>query len=157
QGPLFVGANLVLPGPDVSPQAIVRLLESEKVTLTGGVPTVWMGMLPLVEQHDLSSLRMIICGGSAASRALSEAYREKLGLPLTHAWGMTETSPLGCVSHVRSTDLDRPEEELADLRARQGTPPAGVDARIVEPGTTDELPWDDVATGELQVRGPWIA
>jgi fatty-acyl-CoA synthase len=157
QAPLFVGANLVFPGPDLSPPAIIRLLESERVTLTGGVPTVWMGMLPLLEKHDLSSLRMILCGGSAASRALSEAYREKLGLPLTHAWGMTETSPLGCVSHVRSTDLGRPEDEQADLRARQGTPPAGVDARIVEPGTTDELPWDDVAAGELQVRGPWIA
>jgi fatty-acyl-CoA synthase len=132
-------------------------LESEKVTLTGGVPTVWMGMLPLLEKHDLSSLRMILCGGSAAPRTLSEAYRKKLGLPLTHAWGMTETSPLGSVSHLRSTDFDRSDEELADLRARQGTPPAGVDARIVEPGTSDELPWDDRATGELQVRGPWIA
>jgi fatty-acyl-CoA synthase len=168
QAPLFVGANLVFPGPDLSPKAIAALLESERVTLTGGVPTVWMGMLPLLDQYDLSSLRMIICGGSAASRALSEAYREKLGIPITHAWGMTETSPLGSVSHVRSTDLDRPEDELADLRARQGTPPAGVDIRIVEPGSdvrsdsgaepsVVELPWDDVATGELQCRGPWIA
>src|SRR4029450_1188364 len=97
-----------------------------------------MGMLPLLDQHDLSSLRTILCGGSAVPRALSEAYRQKLGVPILHAWGMTEAGPPAA-------------------GPRQGTPPVGVDARIVEPGTTDELPWDDKATGELQVRGPWIA
>lgn len=157
QAPLFVGANLVLPGPDLSPPALLKLLETEKVTVTGGVPTVWMGLLPQLENHDLSALRTVICGGSAAPRALSEAFREKLGIPLTHAWGMTETSPLGSVCRLRGVDRTLPAEEQADLRARQGTPPVGVDARIVEPGSSDELPWDDTTTGELQVRGPWIA
>ena len=157
QAPLIVGANLVFPGPDLSAPALLSLLEGERVTITAGVPTVWMALLPHLAEHDLSALRIVICGGSAASKTLSEAYREKLGIPLTHAWGMTETSPLGSVSHVRSADADRPESEKADLRARQGTPPVGVDTRIVEPASTDELPWDDKATGELQVRGPWIA
>jgi fatty-acyl-CoA synthase len=157
QTPIFAGANIVMPGPDLSPSAIVTLLEQERVTITAGVPTIWRGMLPLLDDHDLSSLRLVIGGGSAVPKALSEAYREKLGFPLAHAWGMTETSPVASFNHVRSADLDRPEEELADIRARQGTAFVGVDSRIVEPGSTDELPWDDTATGELQVRGPWIA
>ena len=157
QSTLFAGAELVLPGPQMTPDRIVAMLEEEKVTITGGVPTIWMGMLPLLDQHDLSSLRTILCGGSAVPRALSEAYRQKLGVPILHAWGMTETSPLGSVNMLPSAYDGLSEDELADARARQGIPPVGVDARIVEPGTTNELPWDDKATGELQVRGPWIA
>ncbi len=157
QAPLFAGADLVLPGPNMTPTAIVEMLERERVTLTAGVPTIWIGMLPLVGDHDLSSLRTILCGGSAVPRALSEAYREKLGLPITQAWGMTETSPLGSINELPSSYDNCSEEEKADARARQGIPPVGVDIRIVEPGGTTELPWDDVATGELQVRGPWIA
>jgi fatty-acyl-CoA synthase len=155
--PLFAGAELILPGPQMAPEKIAAMLEEERVTVTGGVPTIWMGMLPLLGGHDLSSLRIILCGGSAVPKALSEAYREKLGLPILHAWGMTETSPLGSVNMVSSAYDGLSEDELADVRARQGTPPVGVDARIVEPGTINELPWDDKATGELQVRGPWIA
>jgi fatty-acyl-CoA synthase len=90
-------------------------------------------------------------------RALSEAYREKLGLPILQAWGMTETSPLGSVCRVRSTLRDRSEEELADLRATQGVVNPLVDCRIVEPDTGEELPWDGEARGELQVAGPWVA
>ena len=155
--PLFAGAELILPGPQMAPEKIAAMLAEERVTVTGGVPTIWMGMLPLLDGHDLSSLRIILCGGSAVPKALSEAYRAKLGLPILHAWGMTETSPLGSVNRVSSAYDGLGEDELADVRARQGTPPVGVDARIVEPGTTNELPWDDKATGELQVRGPWIA
>ncbi len=117
QTPIFAGANIVLPGPDLSPAAIVTLLEQERVTITAGVPTIWRGMLPLLDDHDLSSLRLVIGGGSAVPKALSEAYREKLGFPLAHAWGMTETSPVASFNHVRSADLDRPEEELAEIRA----------------------------------------
>jgi fatty-acyl-CoA synthase len=157
QSPLFAGSELVMPGPNMTPQAIVDLLENERVTVTAGVPTIWIGVLPLVDNHDLSSLHTIVCGGSAVPKALSEAYRQKLGIPILQAWGMTETSPLGSVNSLPSAYDGRSEDELADARARQGIPPVGVDIRIVEPGTTDELPWDDVATGELQVRGPWIA
>jgi fatty-acyl-CoA synthase len=157
QSPLFAGADLVLPGPQMAPDRIAAMMAEEKVTLTGGVPSIWMGMLPLLDDHDLSSLRTIICGGSAVPRALSEAYKAKLGQPILHAWGMTETSPLGSVNRMTTAYDGLSEDELADVRARQGIPPVGVDARIVEPGTTNELPWDDKATGELQVRGPWIA
>jgi acyl-CoA synthetase (AMP-forming)/AMP-acid ligase II len=155
--PLFAGAELVLPGPQMTPPAIAAMLEEERVTMTAGVPTIWMGMLPELDGRDLSALRAILCGGSAVPKVLSEAYREKLGMPILHAWGMTETSPLGSINGRFSAYDGLSEDEAADVRARQGIPPVGVDARIVEPGTLNELPWDDKATGELQVRGPWIA
>jgi fatty-acyl-CoA synthase len=157
QSPLFAGAELVLPGPQMTPDKIATLLAEERVTVTAGVPTIWMGMLPLLDSYDLSALRLVICGGSAVPRALSEGYRAKLGFPILHAWGMTETSPLGSVNQLPSAYDPLSEDERADARARQGIPPVGVEARIVSPGTTEELPWDDKATGELQVRGPWIA
>ena len=95
--------------------------------------------------------------GSAVPRSLSEAYREKVGLPILQAWGMTETSPVATTGRIKSALLDRSEDELADLRAAQGLAIPLVDLRIVEPGTDDELPWDGEARGELQARGPWIA
>ena len=155
--PLFAGAELILPGPQMTPAAIAAMLEEERVTMTAGVPTIWMGLLPELDGRDLSSLRAILCGGSAVPKALSEGYRAELGMPILHAWGMTETSPLGSINGRFSAYDGLSEQEAADVRARQGIPPVGVDARIVEPGTLTELPWDDKATGELQVRGPWIA
>ena len=155
--PLFAGAELILPGPQMTPAAIAAMLEEERVTMTAGVPTIWMGLLPELDGRDLSSLRAILCGGSAVPKALSEGYRAKLGMPILHAWGMTETSPLGSINGRFSAYDGLSEQEAADVRAKQGIPPVGVDARIVEPGTLTELPWDDKATGELQVRGPWIA
>jgi fatty-acyl-CoA synthase len=154
---VFAGASLVFPGADLSPAHVVNLIESERVTLAAGVPTIWMGVLPLIEGRDLSSLRAIPCGGSAVPRTLSEAFREKLGLPILQAWGMTETSPLASVCRVRTSIQGRPEEELASVRATQGLIVPGVDVRVVPPETTDELPWDGASSGELQVRGPWIA
>ncbi|HVF75102.1 MAG TPA: long-chain fatty acid--CoA ligase [Acidimicrobiales bacterium] len=151
------GANLVMPGADLSPPALVGLMESERVTLAAGVPTIWMGVLPLLEGRELSSLRSVVCGGSAVPKALSEGFRAAIGLPITQAWGMTETSPIASVCHVKSTLRDRPDDELADLRATQGLVVPGVEFRVVEPGTTDPLPWDGKTSGELQVAGPWIA
>jgi fatty-acyl-CoA synthase len=153
----FAGSTLVLPGPDLSPGAIADLMESEKITVAAGVPTIWMGVLPLLEGRDLSSLRKIICGGSAVPRSLSEAFREKTGLPITQAWGMTETSPIASVGLVKSALRGRPEDELADIRATQGLGAPGVDLRIVDPEGGDEAPWDGKTSGELQARGPWIA
>jgi fatty-acyl-CoA synthase len=155
--PLFAGTELVLPGPQMTPGAIASMLEQERVTMTAGVPTIWMGLLPELAGRDLSSLRAVLCGGSAVPKALSEAYREKIGMPILHAWGMTETSPLGSINGSFSVYDGLSESEAVDVRARQGIAPVGVEARIVEPGTLTELPWDDKATGELQVRGPWIA
>jgi fatty-acyl-CoA synthase len=154
---VFAGANLVFPGPDMSPPAIADLIERERVTLTAGVPTIWMGVLPLLEGRDLSALTRVVCGGSAVPKALSEAYRAKIGLPILQAWGMTETSPLASVCGPRSTFDGWGEQELIDIRATQGLPVAGVELRIVEPNSIVELPWDAEASGEIQVRGPWIA
>jgi fatty-acyl-CoA synthase len=147
----------VMPGPDLSPKGILSLLESEQVTFTAGVPTIWMGMVPLLEDYDLSALRIIICGGSAVPKVLSEAWRAKVGLPITQAWGMTEMSPLGTVCTIRSEFADLPEQDKADVRATAGIAPPGVELRIVDAETRAELPWDDEASGELECRGPWIA
>jgi fatty-acyl-CoA synthase len=155
--PLFAGAELVLPGPQMTPPAIAAMLEEERVTMTAGVPTIWMGLLPELDGRDLPALRAILCGGSAVPKVLSEAYREKVGMPILHAWGMTETSPLGSINGRFTAYEGLSDGEAADVRARQGIAPVGVDVRIVEPGTLTELPWDDKATGEVQVRGPWIA
>jgi fatty-acyl-CoA synthase len=151
------GATLVMPGSDLSGPAIAELMESEKVTVAAGVPTIWMGVLPLLDGRDLSSLRAIPCGGSAVPKALSEGFRQKTGLPLLQAWGMTETSPIASVCHIKSTLRGRSEEELADVRTSAGIAVPGVDVRVVETDTTNELPWDGQSSGELQVQGPWIA
>jgi fatty-acyl-CoA synthase len=154
---LLAGAAMVMPGPDLSPGAIMDLLESERVTLTAGVPTIWMGMVPLLEGRDLSALRMVVCGGSAVPRALSETYREKVGVPITQAWGMTETSPIASVAVERGEFAAAAEDEKADLRATAGVAPPGVELRIVDAETGRVQPWDDQATGELEARGPWVA
>ena len=152
----LAGASVVMPGPDLSPTAILDLLERERVTITAGVPTIWMGMLPLVDGRDLSSLRMILCGGSAVPRALSEAYREKVGLPIMQAWGMTETSPIATAATIRSEIADLDDDGLADIRSTVGLPPPGVELRIVDADTREALPWDGKTSGELEARGPWV-
>ncbi|WP_165949210.1 long-chain fatty acid--CoA ligase [Kribbella turkmenica] len=153
----MAGASLVFPGPDMSPQGILKLLQEQEVTLAAGVPTIWQGLLPLLDDVELPKLRRVPCGGSAVPMALSEAFREKLGRPILQAWGMTETSPVATAAHVPARYEKLSEDEKARLRARQGQPLPGVEVRIVEPGSITPLPWDDEATGELQVRGPWIA
>lgn len=154
---LMAGSAIVFPGPNMTPPAIVDLLERHRVTVTGGVPTIWMDMLPLVSGRDLSALRLIIGGGSAVPRALSESYRTALGLPLTQAWGMTETSPVATMSTERSEHAALTEEQRADVRARQGQPVPFVDIRLVDPESGEVAPWDDAASGEIQAAGPWIA
>jgi fatty-acyl-CoA synthase len=154
---VFAGASLVFPGPDMSPLAIADLIERCRVTLAAGVPTIWMGVLPLLDGRDLSALTRIACGGSAVPKSLSEGYRNQIGMPILQAWGMTETSPLASVCGPRSTFDGRSEEELADIRATQGVSVAGVELRIADPDSLEELPWDGEASGEIQVRGPWIA
>ena len=155
---VLCGATQVMPGPDMTPAAIARLIASEHVTIAGGVPTIWMGLLPLVDagEADISSLRTILCGGSAVPRILMEGYHRN-GVWISHAWGMTEASPVASTSQVKSSLRPVSEEREIEIRLTQGLPSPLVDARIVEPGTTTELPWDGEATGELQVRGPWVA
>jgi fatty-acyl-CoA synthase len=160
QAAVLAGSEMIFPGADLSPGTISRLIVDEQVTLAAGVPTIWMGAREmLAAARDRHRLRVIVCGGSAVPKALSEAYREEVGLPILQAWGMTETSPLASVARVRS-DRARAAgspEDLADIRATQGLPAPLVDLRIADPGTGEVLPWDDVASGEVQVRGPWIA
>jgi fatty-acyl-CoA synthase len=151
------GATLVMPGPDLSPPGLLDLMESERVTIAAGVPTIWMGMLPLLDGRDLSQLRTVISGGSAVPKSLSEAWRAKIGIPITQAWGMTELSPLGSVCTIRSEVQDLPEAQLADIRATAGLAPPGVEMRIVDGDSGEVLPWDDNSSGELECRGPWVA
>jgi fatty-acyl-CoA synthase len=154
---VMAGANIVMPGPDLAPASLLDLLESEKVTVTAGVPTIWMGMLPLLSGRDLSALRIVICGGSAVPRSLSEGWRAAIGLPITQAWGMTELSPLGSVCSMRPEFDGLDEEHKAAIRATAGVAPPGVEMRIIDAESGAELPWDDHASGELECRGPWIA
>ena len=154
---MMAGAAMIMPGPDLSPGAIMDLLEGEKVTLTGGVPTIWMGMAPLLEGRDLSALRTIVCGGSAVPKALSETYRQKIGLPILQAWGMTETSPIGSVCVERNELRDADDDTRADVRASAGIAAPGVELRIVDAVTGEAQPWDGESSGELEARGPWIA
>jgi fatty-acyl-CoA synthase len=150
------GANLVMPGPDLSPAALVRLIETQRVTVAAGVPTIWMGVLDAIDGHDVSSLRAIPCGGSAVPKVLSEAYRAKIGMPILQAWGMTETSPVASVCRIKSTLDHLTEDAKADLRASIGLVAPGVDFRVVDQATGEAVPWDGVSRGELQVAGPWI-
>lgn len=150
------GATLVMPGPDLSPATLAELIESEKVTIAAGVPTIWMGVLPELKGRDTSHLRAIPCGGSAVPKALSEGYREVTGKPILQAWGMTETSPVASISKVKSSLDHLSEDHKADLRATVGLVALGVDFRVV--GADGQVaPWDGESSGELQVAGPWIA
>jgi fatty-acyl-CoA synthase len=151
------GASLVLPGPDLSAPTIARLIADEKVTVAAGVPTIWMGVLPELEGKDLSHLRTIICGGSAVPQALSEAYKEKTGLPILQAWGMTETSPIATVGSTSSAVAAMPEVDQVRFRAMQGRVSLGVEVRVVDPVSLDPVAWDGESSGEVQCRGPWIA
>jgi fatty-acyl-CoA synthase len=157
QAAVMAGSSLVMPGPDLRPAALAELMESQKVTLAAGVPTIWMGVLPELEGRDMSALREVLCGGSAVPQSLSEAYRERIGMPILQAWGMTETSPVATTGRIKSTLGEQDAPELAELRAAQGVPIPLVELRIVDPGTDEVLPWDGEARGELQATGPWVA
>jgi fatty-acyl-CoA synthase len=151
------GATLVMPGADLSPVALAKLIEEERVTVAAGVPTIWMGVLPELAGRDISALRSIPCGGSAVPRSLSEGYREQTGMPILQAWGMTETSPIAAVCHIKSTLDHLDDEAKADLRTSVGLVAPGVDFRVVDPESGEELLWDGESRGELQVQGPWVA
>jgi fatty-acyl-CoA synthase len=136
-------------------KSIVELADQEGATILAGVPTIWINTAALLKQtgERLPKVHTVICGGSAVPRSLMESM-DGLGLRMLHAWGMTETSPLGSVARPRSGT--KPEDEL-NKRLTQGVVVPGVEIRITDPATGDILPWDGVAFGEIQVRGPWIA
>jgi len=153
----LVGAGLVLPGPQLDPESLLALITGEGVTFTAGVPTVWLRVLETLGAdpgaYDLSRLHTILVGGSAASPALIEAFDE-LGVAVLHAWGMTETTPIGSVSRLTPTFAGDRAEEVR-LRATQGIAAPLVDMRAT--GPEGPVPWDGSTMGELEVRGPWIA
>jgi fatty-acyl-CoA synthase len=152
----MAGAKVVFAGRfSGDPKSLVELAEEENVTFLAGVPTVWIGLAGYLKETGkrLPKVSTVVCGGSAVPQALMEAM-DALGLRILHAWGMTETSPLGSVARVYGGKT--PEEELR-LRLTQGRVAPGVEIRITDPASGEELPWDGVAFGEIQVRGPWIA
>ena len=154
---MMTGSAQVMPGVGPSPTDLIRLIETEKVTLAAGVPTIWLGVLAALEggQHDLSSLERIVCGGSAPARAMMERYDNQYGAPILHAWGMTEMSPIGSTSWVKSYLQDAPEEDRWRLKVTQGLPPPFVEMRLVDDEGRD-VPHDGKTLGELVVRGPWV-
>jgi fatty-acyl-CoA synthase len=155
---IMVGATQIFAGPAPTPRDIVDIVEAERVSLVGGVPTVWSAIrdLCLAEGRDVSSVRLAPCGGSAPPPSLMKDMDTRLDAPMLHAWGMTETSPLGTVSRLKSYMLDWPEEQQYSVRTRQGYTVAGVNLRIVDADDA-VVPWDGKTMGEVQVRGSWVA
>lgn len=154
---VMVGAKQVFPGAQLQPRDLAELIQNERVTLTAGVPTLWLGLMNLLDQehYDLSSLHTMIVGGAAAPRFLIEKMEKEHGLRIIHAWGMTEMSPLGTVSRLKRAHADLPEADRFALRAKQGMPVPGVEIRAMD-DMGNEVPWDGKSFGELQVRGPWV-
>ena len=155
----LLGANQVLPGPFLDAPSVLDLLVSERVTLTAGVPTVWLGVLNELDKnpgvYDLSALRAIAIGGSAAPVSMIRAYQERHGITIIHAWGMTEMTPLGTIGTLPSALNGAPIDEQYRYRSKQGTPLPLVEIRA---RTAENLtPWDGQTMGELEVRGPWVA
>jgi fatty-acyl-CoA synthase len=148
------GSDFVMPGRFLQAEPLSRLIAAERPTIAGAVPTVWNDILRYAEDHevDLSSLRLVPCGGSAVPRSMIERFQERHGVRIIQAWGMTETSPLAAIA-IPPKGIE-PEEEM-DWRAKTGRVAAGVELRIVDDDGT-VLPWDDEAVGEIEVRGPWI-
>jgi fatty-acyl-CoA synthase len=153
----MVGAKLVLPGPGLDGKSLHELFESEGVTVSAGVPTVWQGLLAHVQGNGLkfSTMRRTIIGGSACPPAMMNTFEEQYGVQVIHAWGMTELSPVGTVGILKGHQQDLPVEQRRAIQAKQGRGVFGIDMKIVD-AHGQELPWDGQASGELLVRGPWV-
>jgi fatty-acyl-CoA synthase len=154
---LMVGATQLFAGSHPQPRDIVDLVEAEQVTVVGGVPTIWLGIKEICEREgrNISSIRCIPLGGSAAPKSLIEAYDKQFGARILHAWGMTETTPIGTVSRLKSYMETWPQAQQYAVRAKQGYAAVGVDLRLVDEQER-VVPWDGTTMGEIQVRGPWI-
>jgi fatty-acyl-CoA synthase len=152
----MAGSKLIFPDRFMGDgQVLLDLAESEDCTILAGVPTIWINLLTSIQKSGrrLPKVHTVICGGSAIPRSLMEGM-DAVGLRMLHAWGMTETSPIGSMGRVRSWV---PADEELETRLKQGVPSPGVEIRIADLATGAELPWDGVAFGEIQCRGPWIA
>jgi fatty-acyl-CoA synthase len=151
------GAKMVMPGPRMDGESLFELMESEQVTLSAGVPTIWMMLLAYMKENNkkLSSMQRTVIGGAAAPRAMIETFEKDYNVNVVHAWGMTEMSPIGTACNLKKKHSDISVDEKIDLSLKQGRSIYGVDMKIVD-GTGNELPWDGKAFGNLLVRGPWI-
>jgi len=152
---LMSGASLLMPDRFLQAAPLAAMIEAERPTCAGAVPTIWTDLLAYLDNNagvDVSSLRQVVVGGSACPPALMHAFADRYGIEVIHAWGMTETSPLGSVARPPA---DASGEEYWRYRYSQGRVPAGVAARIVGPAE-DILPADGESVGELEVRGPWV-
>ncbi len=152
-----VGSSLVLPGPNLDGHSLVRLIDEEKVTMSAGVPTIWMGLLQALEEtgSKAESLTRSMVGGSALPSSMIPEFRDKYGVELIHGWGMTETSPLGSLNQLLAKHHSLGPEEQAKLREGQGRPPFGVELRLVDEDG-NRLAEDGQTQGNLQIRGHWI-
>src|SRR5215204_4830185 len=155
----MVGAKQVMPGMHLDPESLLEDFEQERVTFTAGVPTVFLAVLQTLdsdlEAYDLSKMRSMAIGGSAAPESMIRAFDERHGLSVLHAWGMTETDPVATVCHLTGELLEAPEEERFKYRAKQGFPLPFTEIRAR--GDEGFIPWDGEEMGELEVRGPWVA
>ncbi len=153
----WFGCTQVMPGPRFTPKRLAAFIEKFKVTITAGVPTIWLGLLRELENgnYDITSLRAVLCGGSAAPLGLIKTFEEKLNVPFYHAYGATETTPLVTVSRLKSYQQSLTEEEKLIERTKQGMPVPGVDMKVI--GENGEVEWNGKEMGELLLRGNWIA
>ncbi|GEN07278.1 fatty-acyl-CoA synthase [Myxococcus fulvus] len=157
---LLTGARMVMPGPHLDPPSLLELMATEKVTVAGGVPTIWLGILALLDQDpkkwDLSAMRTMLIGGSAAPPAMIDGFRQRHGLEVTHAWGMTEMNPVGTMAKVKQELRHADAKAQLGAQSSQGFALPFVETRVMgEDGKA--LPWDGATMGELEVRGPWVA
>ncbi|MFZ5609195.1 MAG: 3-(methylthio)propionyl-CoA ligase [Pseudomonadota bacterium] len=152
-----VGAKMVLAGPHFDAPTLHKLILDEGVTVTAAVPTIWLGLLNHLEATggDVDCLERVTIGGSAAPRAMIEAFENRYGVAVFHAWGMTEMSPLGTIGSLNRKGLSLTREKQIDLKCKQGRVVFGVEMKIVD-DDGKELPRDGKAFGHLLVRGPWI-
>ena len=153
----LTGSKLVLPGDKLDGESLFEMFESEKVTISAGVPTIWMGLVGYLKEKNLkfSYLKRTVIGGSAVPPAMTRTFEGDYGVEVIHAWGMTEMSPLGTVSTLKNKHLDLGKNDQLNLKDKQGRAIFGVDMKIVD-DKGEELPWDGESFGELLVRGPWI-
>src|SRR5678815_1989289 len=156
----MLGLKQVFSGARMDGPAVCQILQDEKVTFTAGVPTIWLGVMSEIQanpgKYDLSSLKQMLCGGSAPPRAMIEWFESNLGIDFIHAWGMTETSPLGCVNRLKPHMSSWTKEQKLDVKQRAGIQAPGLKIRVVD-DAGKEVPHDGVAMGRLLIQGPWIA
>ncbi|MGN6343060.1 MAG: long-chain fatty acid--CoA ligase [Ginsengibacter sp.] len=155
---VLAGANMVMPSSNLQPEAIIKILSDEKVTLANGVPSIWLGVYAALKKNppkEKLALKEYAVGGSALPASLIENFEKDFGIKGLHAWGMTETSPLGTASRLQPKHEPLPENEKLKIRAKQGIPFPGIELRVVtEDGSV--APWDGKTVGELQVKGAWV-